>query len=43
MLQKYTNSEIEKYRLCFGNILRVFSVNNMKKAGLNGRVYEFYC
>ena len=41
MLLKYINSEIEKYRLCLGNILRGFSVNNMKKAGLNWPVYEF--
>ena len=41
MLQKYINSKIGKYRLCLGNISRDFSVNNMKKAGLTWRVYEF--
>ena len=27
--------------LCLGNILKDFSVNNMKKTGLNGYVYDF--
>ena len=27
--------------LCLGNILKDWSVNNMKKTGLNGYVYEF--
>ena len=29
--------------LCLGNISKDFSVDNMKKAGLYGYVYKFYC
>ena len=32
---------MRKYPLCLGNISRDFSANNMKKAGLNGYVYDF--
>ena len=28
--------------LCLGNISKYWSVNNMKRTGLNGYVYEFY-
>ena len=34
-------SEIVETLLCLGNISKDFSVNNMKKTGLNGYVYEF--
>ena len=37
---KAKNSEIKKYLLCLGNISGNFSANNMKKAGLNGCVYD---
>ena len=38
---KAKDSEIKKYSLYLGNISRDFTANNMKKAGLNGYVYEF--
>ena len=46
MSQKYISfnakySEIKKYPLCLGNISKDFSVDNMKKTGLNGYVYDF--
>ena len=31
----------KKYSLCLGNISKYFSVNNMKKTGLNEYVYDF--
>ena len=37
------DSEINKYPLCLGNISEDFSANNMKKTGLNGRVFFFGC
>ena len=36
-----TNSEINAIPLCLGNISKDFSVENMKKTGLNGYVYDF--
>ena len=36
-----TNSEINATPLCLGNISKDFSVENMKKTGLNGYVYDF--
>ena len=36
-----TNSEINATLLCLGNISKDFSVENMKKTGLNGYVYDF--
>ena len=38
---KAKESEIKKYPLCLGNISGDFSVNKMKKPGLNGCVYDF--
>ena len=38
---KAKDSEIKKYFLCLENILGDFSANNMKKARLNGCVYNF--
>ena len=35
------DSEIMVSPLCLGNISKDFSVNNMKKTGLNGYVYDF--
>ena len=35
------DSEIVPYPLCLGNISKDFSLDNMKKAGLYGQVYEF--
>ena len=34
-------NELKQYLLCLGNISGDFSVDNMLKTGLNGRVYEF--
>ena len=38
---KAKDSEIVASALCLGNISKYFSVDNMKKAGLNGYVYHF--
>ena len=38
---KTKNSEIVAYSLCLVNISKNFSVDNMKKTGLNGYVYDF--
>ena len=38
---KAKNSEIVANPLCLGNISKYFSVNNMKKTGLSGYVYDF--
>ena len=38
---KAKGSEIVASPLCLGNISRDWSINNMKKTGLNGYVYEF--
>ena len=38
---KGKDSEIVASLLCLGNISKDWSVNNMKKTGLNGYVYEF--
>ena len=38
---KTKDSEIVAYSLCLVNILKNFSVDNMKKTGLNGYVYDF--
>ena len=38
---KSRDSEIKRYPLCLGNISKDFSVDNMKKTGLNGYVYDF--
>ena len=38
---KAKDSEIKRYPLCLGNISKDFSVDNMKKIGLNGYVYDF--
>ena len=35
------DSEIVATPLCLGNILKDWSVDNMKKTGLNGYVYGF--
>ena len=36
-----TDSEIVPYPLCLGNTSKDFSVDNMKKTGLNGYAYNF--
>ena len=38
---KTKDSEIMAAPMCLGNISRDFSVDNMKKTGLNGYVYDF--
>ena len=38
---KAKDSEIKKYPLCLGNFQKTFFVDNMKKTGLNGYVYNF--
>ena len=38
---KAKDSEVVAYPLCLRNISKVFSVDNMKKTGLNGYVYNF--
>ena len=44
ILQKYINSkqqkqsEIRQYRLCLGNVSKDFTIDNMRKIGLNGVV-----
>ena len=38
---KPKNSEIVATTLCLGNISIDFSVDNMKKAGVNGYIYDF--
>ena len=38
---KAKDSEIVANPLCLGNISKDFSVDNMKKPGLNGYVYDF--
>ena len=38
---KAKDSEIVATPLCLGNILKDWSVDNMKKTGLNGYVYAF--
>ena len=38
---KAKDSEINAIPLCLGNVSKDFSVDNMKKTGLNGYVYDF--
>ena len=38
---KAKDSKILATPLCLGNILKDFSVDNIKKIGLNGHVYDF--
>ena len=38
---KARNSEIKSFPLCLRNILKDFAVENMKKTGLLGYVYDF--
>ena len=38
---KARDSKIVPYPLCLGNVSKDFSVDNMKKTGLNGNVYDF--
>ena len=38
---KAKDSQIVLTPLCLGNISKEFSVDNMKKTGLNGYVYDF--
>ena len=38
---KAKDSEVNAIPLCVGNISKGFSVDNMKKTGLNGYVYAF--
>ena len=38
---KATDSEIVATPLCLGNMSKTWSVDNMKKSGLNGYVYDF--
>ena len=39
---KAKDSEIVPYPLCLGNISKDHSVDNMKKTGLNGYIYDFH-
>ena len=45
MVQKFTNlmqdSEILVCQICLGNISKDWSVDNMKKTGFTGYVYDF--
>ena len=45
MVQKLLNLKQRTLKLlpqfCLGNISKEFSVDNMKKTGLNGHVYDF--
>ena len=34
-------TEVKRYPFCLGNISKDLKVNNMKKTGLNGMVYDF--
>ena len=38
---KANDSEITPYPLCLGNISKDWSLDNMKKTGLKGCVYDF--
>ena len=38
---KVRDSEIVASAICLGNVSKDWSVDNMKKTGLNGYVYEF--
>ena len=38
---KAKDSEIVATALCLGNISKIWSVDNMKKTGFNGYVYDF--
>ena len=38
---KTKDSEIEAYPVCLGNVLKDWSVDNMKKTGLKSHVYDF--
>ena len=38
---KAKDSEILAYSLCLGNISKGWSIDNMKKTGLKGYVYDF--
>ena len=38
---KAKDSEVVAFPLCLGNISKDFSVDNMKRTGLNGYVYGF--
>ena len=38
---KAKDSEITPYELCLGNISKDCSIDNMKKTGLKGYVYDF--
>ena len=38
---KAKDSEITPYQLCLGNILKDWSIDNMKKTSLQGCVYNF--
>ena len=38
---KVKDSEITPYELCLGNISKDWSVDNMKKTGIKGYVYDF--
>ena len=40
---KGKDSEIIRTSWCLGNISKEFSIDNMKKTGLNGYVYDFKC
>ena len=38
---KAKDSEVTAYPLCLGNISKDWSVDNMKKTGLKGHIYDF--
>ena len=41
MIFKSNDSEVVSNILCLGNISEYFSIDNMRKTGLNGYVYDF--
>ena len=38
---KAKDLEIKQYPLCLGSISKGFTIDNMKKTGSNGHVYDF--
>ena len=40
---KAKNSEIKPYPLCFGNISKDFTANNMNKNRFKGKCLQFFC
>ena len=38
---KAKNFEIKPYKLCLGNISKDLTVDNIKKTGMNGKLYNY--